>query len=195
MVDDWASTVSAGRRMKRFDQMLGDARGQQRLTGRDKSDAGEQFGGRGVLEHEPAGAGAERGEDVLVEVEGGQDQDAYAGAAVVGQDSPGGFETVHDGHPDVHQDDVGLGAEDEVDGFDTVCGAADDVDVGRRLEEDAESGAQQGLVVDHGNADHRDSTAGPIGSSTLSRNPPSGSGPACDVPPNSAARSRIPVRP
>jgi hypothetical protein len=43
-----------------------------------------------------------------------------------------GLETVHDGHPDVHQDDIGLGLDDEVDGVRSVGGAVDDVEVGGR---------------------------------------------------------------
>jgi hypothetical protein len=82
-----------------------------------------------------------------------------------------GLETVHDGHPDVHQDDIGLGLDDEVDGVRSVGGAVDDVEVGGRIEEYAESGPQQGLVVDHGHADHRACVPGPTGSSTQSRDP------------------------
>jgi hypothetical protein len=39
-------------------------------------DGRDQAVGLGVFEQEAAGAGAQRGEDVLVEVEGGQDQHA-----------------------------------------------------------------------------------------------------------------------
>ena len=86
-------------------------------------------------------------------------------------------------------------ADDQVDGLRPVGGAADDLQVGRRLEQHLEPCADEGQVVDDRDADHRAFADGPSGSSTVSRNPPPGTGSAWTVPSNSAARSRIPVRP
>src|SRR5262249_25485584 len=49
--------------------------GQDRLAAGHGADGGQQVRGRGVFEEEPAGAGLEPGEDVLVQVEGGEDED------------------------------------------------------------------------------------------------------------------------
>lgn len=48
------------------DELPGDAGGQQRVAGRDDADRGEQVAGRGVLEQEAAGSGAQRREHVLI---------------------------------------------------------------------------------------------------------------------------------
>ena len=142
--------------------------GEQGFAGRDDAYAGEQVGGRCVFQQEPARACVQGFVHVLVQVEGGQDEDAYIGASVVGQDAAGRVEAVHDGHPDVHQDDVGLGADDEVDGRCSVGGAADDVEVGCSVEQHLESCADQGLVVDDRDANHCAARAVSIGSSTVS---------------------------
>ena len=59
-----------------------------------------------VLEQESAGSGPQRVVDVLVQVEGGQDEDPRAARAGAGE-LPGGLDAVHAGHAHVHQDDVG----------------------------------------------------------------------------------------
>ena len=76
----------------------------------DDADRVEQVGRLDALAEEAAGPAAQGLEDVLVGLEGGQDQHPYAGEVVVGGDGPGGGEAVHVGHADVHQDDVGAGA-------------------------------------------------------------------------------------
>src|SRR6185312_15648853 len=58
---------------------------------------------RGLLEQEPAGPGAQRGVDVLVEVERGEDQHPRRRPGS-GQDVFGGGDAVEAGHADVHQD-------------------------------------------------------------------------------------------
>src|SRR5205823_3034293 len=52
-----------------------DGRREQRVAGGDGADRGDQLLRRVVLQHEPAGPGPEGLVDVLLEVEGGQDQD------------------------------------------------------------------------------------------------------------------------
>ena len=52
---------------------------QQRLAARRRVDCGDQLLRPGAFEQEAGRAGPERPEDVVVELEGGQDQDAYVG--------------------------------------------------------------------------------------------------------------------
>ncbi len=54
-----------------------------RFPRRDRAHRGQQVLGEGVLEQEAAGAGAQRGVDVLVQVEGGQDEHARRGQFLV----------------------------------------------------------------------------------------------------------------
>jgi hypothetical protein len=54
------------------------------------------------LRRKSAGTGAQRGVDVLVEVEGGEDENA----GLAGE-PPSHLEAVDPGHPDVHQHHVG----------------------------------------------------------------------------------------
>ena len=58
-----------------LDHPPGDRRREQRVAGRDRADGGDQLLGRVVLEHEAARARVQRLVDVLVEVEGREDQD------------------------------------------------------------------------------------------------------------------------
>jgi hypothetical protein len=89
-------------------------RGEQRLPGRDHPDRVEEpLRGR-VLEQEPARARPQRVEDILVQVEGRQDEHlrhpSAAGAGVsaastvsVPDELPGGLDPVGPGHPHVHE--------------------------------------------------------------------------------------------
>src|SRR5215467_2078179 len=81
------------------DEPPGRGGGEDRLTAGHGADGGEQFGRRGVLEEESAGAGLEPGEDVLVQVEGGEDQDLAGRGG--GGDRGGRLDSVHAGHPDI----------------------------------------------------------------------------------------------
>ena len=65
----------------------------------------EQPLGGDVFEQEAAGPGAQRVVDVLVQVEGGEDEDARPARSGSGE-LPGGFDAVHARHADVHEDDV-----------------------------------------------------------------------------------------
>ena len=84
-----------------------DARRQQRLTGGDDAHGADQLGRFGVLDEEPAGAGAQRLVHVLVELERREHEhpDAFQ-LSVLGDLSRRG-EPVDVGHADVHQHDVG----------------------------------------------------------------------------------------
>src|SRR4051794_2574401 len=59
-----------------LDHAFRDGGGEERISAGDRANRCEELFGRLVLEHEAAGAGAERLVDIFVEVEGGQDQDS-----------------------------------------------------------------------------------------------------------------------
>jgi hypothetical protein len=67
----------------------------------------------------------------------------------------GGFDAVHSGHRDVHQDDVRLHRVCESDRGRAVLGGADYLDVIDAFENVCEALAHQGMVVDDQNTDHR----------------------------------------
>ena len=90
-----------------LDHALRDGGREQRVSGGHGAHGGDQLLGRVVLEHEAAGAGAQRLVDVLVEVERRQDQDP--GRVVGGEDPPRRLEPVELGHADVHEDDARAG--------------------------------------------------------------------------------------
>jgi hypothetical protein len=92
-----------------LDEPAGDGRRQEGLAGGDDADGRDQVVGGGVLEQEPAGAGAERLVHVVVEVEGRQHQHPRPVVDTGGrvQQSPGGLQPVHHRHAHVHQDHVG----------------------------------------------------------------------------------------
>jgi len=103
--------------------------------------ASTTWGGGRVLEQEAAGAGAQRGDDVIVEPEGGEDQNALA------RQLSGRLDAVHLGHADVHEHDVGgvlLGCRD---GLGSGAGLGDDLDVACRFKHGLEAGAHHRLVI------------------------------------------------
>jgi hypothetical protein len=85
---------------------LGDPRRGQGVSGGDRPHRADQLGG--VLEHEATGPDAQRLVDVLVQVEGREDEDARG--AVGREDAPRRLEPVELGHADVHQHDGGMEA-------------------------------------------------------------------------------------
>jgi hypothetical protein len=126
---------------ERLDQPAGHRRCHDRVAAGDGPHAGQQLSRRGVLEEEAAGAGPEGRVDVLVEVEGGQDEDVGRGPG--GDDPAGGFDAVHVRHPHVHQDHVGLERPSRRQRSDAVAGFTDDLDVGLALEHGPEPDAHQ----------------------------------------------------
>ena len=119
-----------------LDQSSGDRRRKERVALCDDADGGDEVFRRRVLQEVPAGAGAHRGVHVLVEVERGEHE--HLGVAVVARgDETRGFDAVHDGHPDVHQHDVGTGPLAQLHPEATVLGVTDDVDVGLGIEDHA----------------------------------------------------------
>ena len=79
---------------------------EQGVACRDDADGGGELLGADVLEEEAAGAGPQGLVDVLVEVEGGEDEDV--GGRRRCSEPAGGLDAVELGHADVHEDDVGL---------------------------------------------------------------------------------------
>jgi hypothetical protein len=111
-----------------LDEPAGDVGGEQGVAGGDVAHGGGQLAGPDRLEQEAAGARAHRLVDVLVEVEGGQDQ--HAGGAAGDLDHPaGGLDAVQAGHAYVHEHHVGAQPAGQLDRLDAVVGLADDLDV------------------------------------------------------------------
>jgi hypothetical protein len=103
---------------------------------------------RHVLEQESTGAGRERGVDVLVQVEGGEDDDPRRRGGP-GEDAAGGLQTVDLRHAHVHEHDVGTGPPDRVDRLRAGRGLGHHVHP-TGGEDHAEPGADQRLIVgDH----------------------------------------------
>ncbi len=87
----------------------------------------------GILQQKSARATANCARGSLVEVEGGQNDDARSGSATgirCSQDRLGSFDAVHDGHPDVHENDVWARSGRDRDPLDAVGRLADELEVG-----------------------------------------------------------------
>jgi len=202
--DDLAGLV----RGEPFDQPAGDGRGEQRVAGANRAHRGDELLGRGVLEQEPARPGGQRGVDVLVEVEGGEDDDPAPGSRLGPEDAAGGLEPVHPRHPDVHEDNVGAVLKHRGDRFAAVGGLGRDRDPGL-VQDEPEPAADQCLVIGddhpqrsarrarlaHGGVTSAGVCAGSTGILAVTSHPPPDRGPAASSPPYSATRSRRPSRP
>ena len=98
------------------------------------------------------------------------------------------------GHPDVHQDDVGMAAGSLGHGLEPVAGLGDDVDVGLVGEQQPEAGPHHRLVVHHEDPDaHAGSSSN--GSEARSTKPPEVAANADMSPPYALTRSPMPIRP
>ena len=117
----------------------------------DDPDRLQQVVGGGVLEEEPAGAGPECLVDVLVEVEGGQDE--HARGAGPGGDPAGGLDAVEIRHADVHQHDLRTQPPRRLDHFFAVTRLSDHLQVRFGVQDDPEPGADKFLVVGDQDAD------------------------------------------
>src|SRR5439155_20190221 len=93
------------------------------------------------------------------------------------------------GHHNVEEDDVRLLRPHLGDRVVDVARLADDVDVRLRAQQHAQAGADDRVVVDDDDADHR------AGTSTTSVVPDPGADSICSRPSTSATRSRIPDSP
>lgn len=118
-----------GRPARRFgDQTPADRGRDQAVAGRDRTHGVDQAVGVNVLQQEARGAGAQRAEDVLVQVEGGEYQHV---GELFGDHGPGGRDSVQPRHPHVHQDQVRPVPAGQGHGLFAVGGLAHDLDVGR----------------------------------------------------------------
>jgi hypothetical protein len=127
------------------DKPPGDDRVDQRVPGGHAAHGDDQLIGRRVLEQEPADPGAQRLVDVLVGVEGGEDQDP--GRRAECDDLAGGPQAVEDRHPDVEQRDGGAVLAHQGDRLRAVPGLRDHADVRRGLEDRSQALPDQALVV------------------------------------------------
>src|SRR5215831_8969467 len=172
-----------------LDQAAGGAGRDDRVPGEYRPDRGHELRRQRVLEQEPAGSGPQPGVYVLVEVEGGQ-QD-HPGRRFGGADPRGGFDPVQVRHPDVHQHQVGLELRGLADGRQPVGGLADHLEVLDALQDGAQAGADEFLVVGDEQPHGRTSN----GSRAYTWKPPCGLGPVRSSPPNMVTRSRMPRSP
>ncbi len=171
----------------------GDCRVDQRVPGRRGVDRLGEEGGAGILQQEAAGSGLKCRVDVLVEVEGRDHDDRQRVGDGRAGEAARGFESVEAGHPDVEQADIRSQLVRQPDRLVAVGGLPDDLDVGLRVEDQAQTGADDRLVVGDEHSDHR---APPTsGSDAVTVQPPPASGPAWNSPPSSRARSRMPMMP
>jgi len=174
----WAQGPRQSRELA--DHALGDLGRQQRLAGGDRAHRLQQLLRRVVLEHEAAGAGVERVEDVLVQRERRQDEDARR--VLAGEDAPRRLQAVELGHADVHQHDGRIEARHLGDRLAARAGLRDDLDVRLAGEQHAEAGPDHGLVVGDQDADAH--VGFPFtGRRTSSRNPKPFAAPAVTWPP------------
>jgi hypothetical protein len=120
-------------------------RRQQRVALRHCADACDELLGRDVLEEEAARAGPQRVVDVLVHVERREHHDLRV--QPVRQHAPRSLDPVHLRHADVHQDHVRLQPLRLRHGIGPVRGLSGDVDVLLGVEDHAEAGADERLVV------------------------------------------------
>ena len=113
---------------------------------------GDELFGGSVLEQEAAGAGAQSLVQVLVHVEGREHHDLRVRAFAVEQHSSR-FDAVERRHADVHQHDVRPQPERLRDGVLAVLSLADHLDVLLGVQNHAEAGPDERLVVDDQHAD------------------------------------------
>src|ERR1700722_4095522 len=174
------------------DQAAGDPRRDHGVADRDHADGGQDVLQGHVLDQEPAGPGPQRAVDVVIVVERGEHE--HPGVRARRGDQLGGLNAVHARHADVHDDHIGAGVLGEPYRLDSRSGLAGHVDIGGPLDQPAQSGPDERLVVGEDDLDgHRAGTG--TGSRAATWKPPPGRGPAEKSPPISAARSRMPVIP
>jgi hypothetical protein len=96
---------------------------------RHHPDRRREVGRLGVFHEKAARAEAQRVEEILVESERGEYDDAHASEVGVGGDLTGGFQPVKSRHADVHEDHVGPELSGQVHDAGPVRRLADDLDV------------------------------------------------------------------
>jgi hypothetical protein len=167
--------------------IVGESIGSPAATARTADDVGR----RRVLEQEAAGAGAQGAQDIIVGLEGGEDDDL--GCLGPRAQQLGGGQALHPRRADVHQHDVGPVLGHRLCDLAAVRGLGDDRDVVGACEQHGQPGANQRVVVDDEHAD-------PLahfghGNHARSRKLPCPSSPCSRWPPESVARSAKPTSP
>jgi hypothetical protein len=148
----------------------------------------------GALEKKPPGTYLERSVNILIGVEGGDHHDGDRVADLWSGEKPSGLDAVDIWHPDVEQTDVWAQRTSESNGFSSVSGLADDLDVGLAAEDCRQSGPDNALIVS--DQDPNRHSAVPLrGRVACTLQPRSGFGPAISVPPSRLARSVMPTKP
>ena len=106
------------------------------------------------------GAGTQRGQDELLIIEGGQDQNPQRGSGRCGTQLANGTDPVQDRHPQIHEHKVGPCVETGVssgqtlDGLTPVDGLQNHLHVGLCGHESTEGADQQRLIVDNSHPDN-----------------------------------------
>jgi hypothetical protein len=118
--------------------------------------------------------------DVLVEVEGREDQDPRL--LVCGEDALRRLEPIQIGHPDVHEHDVRMEARRLLDRLEPVARLGHDLHVLLARKQHAKARPHHRLVVGHEHADAH-SLYPSVGRRALRTKPPSGAAPAFISPP------------
>ena len=153
----WSRACGVSRGSRRVaepgDQPAGQSRGQECFAARDDADPVQQLAGLGVLDQEACGACAQCLDDVLVVVEGGEDEHVDAREVGVGGDLAGRAQPVDAGHPDVHQHHVGVGLAGQVDRGGSVGGLTDHDHAGLGVDEYPEAAPHECFVVGDEHAD------------------------------------------
>src|SRR3954447_23159072 len=192
------------------DQPAGYLRCDQRPAVGDDPDGRQQLLGCAVFQQKPGRAGPQRRVDVFVEIEGGQHNDPHVGRHRVRDNPPGGRQTVQDRHPDVHQQHIRPLLPRQHDRLLTIRGLADELQIRVKRDLHTQPVPNDGLIIGNTDPDpHR--TSRRRWSALASRPPsrparigklartcqpgPSGRGPAHNVPPAAATRSRMPSSP
>ena len=106
----------------------------------------DQIVGRDVLQHVRLGARLEGARDLVVGVVGRQHDDARARIALA--DLAHRLDAFHDRHAQIEQRHVGVIALVRGNGFDTVAGFGNDLQIGLLIDDVRDAGAKQRVIVD-----------------------------------------------
>ena len=126
---------------------------EQRFASGDDAHRSHELLARGILQQESARAGPHRVVDILVEIEGREDQ--HPGRRACLAEAPGRLDAVEHGHPHVHEHDVRSGLGHETDALLAVGCLPDDLHVRFQVQDEPEAGADELLVVDEEHGGHR----------------------------------------
>jgi hypothetical protein len=129
----------------RDDGGFGNAGGEEGFVPTEGLDGVEENAVGFVLEDVAAGAGFDDLLDEIVRLMHGEDENFGGGRGFA--DLAGGFDAVEKGHADIEDGDVRLVLGGFFDGVSTVGGFGTDLPAGARLEESAEAGTDNGVII------------------------------------------------